>query len=72
MGKGGFFMTDFIIENDILREYNGDEKNIIIPDGVKEIGNNVFGYNRNLTGVTVPSSVEKIGEGAFFGCSNLA
>jgi len=43
-------------------------KNIIIPEGVKDIGNNAF-YGSTLTHVELPDSLETIGDFAFYGCS---
>ena len=43
----------------------------VIKEGVKEICANVFTKNTKITAVTIPSSVEKIGEAAFYNCSSL-
>ena len=39
---------------------------LVIPDGVTEIANYAFGYLPNITSVTIPASVKKIGDYAFF------
>ena len=41
-----------------------------IPEGVTEIGS-AFAGRTDLTSVTIPDSVTRIGESAFSGCSNL-
>ena len=38
---------------------------LVIPDGVTEIANSAFGYLPNITSVTIPASVKKIGDLAF-------
>ncbi len=48
---------------------NGD---VVIPDGVSDIGDSAFRGRSGLTGVTVPSSVTHIGTFAFEGCTSLA
>ena len=46
--------------------------NLVIPDGVTEIGRFTFANARNITGsLTIPESVTSIGGGAFRWCSNL-
>ena len=62
---------DFEIEDGILRNYKGNDKNIKIPDSVTEIGDSAFYYCSSLTSVSIPNSVTEIGEKAFFGCSSL-
>ena len=39
---------------------------------VKEIANSVFRGNQTITSVALPSTIEKIGVEAFFGCRNLS
>lgn len=47
-----------------------EEFQVIISDGIKEIGNSAFsGYN--LVSVTIPESVTKIGNSAFKNCVRL-
>ncbi len=63
----------FEIENNILRRYipENDETEVIIPDGVTEIGDYAFEYCKNLKSICIPKGVTKIGNGAFSGCENL-
>ena len=44
---------------------------LVIPNGVTNIGNYAFSGCRGLTSVAIPDSVTSIGEGAFNGCSGL-
>ena len=46
--------------------------NLIIPDGVKNIGDYAFQGCNSLVSVTIPDSVTNIGNCAFDGCNNLA
>ena len=45
--------------------------NVVIPDGVTEIGSYAFNRCKNLESVTIPASVTKINYSAFENCTNL-
>ncbi len=59
-------MSDFIIENGILTQYTGAGGNVIIPKGVRAIGEGAFIGSRAVTGVIIPNGVQSIGARAFF------
>lgn len=44
---------------------------VVIPEGVTEIGMWAFSDCTALTGITLPSSVTDIGEDAFYDCDSL-
>ena len=44
---------------------------LIIPDGVKYIGDLAFYKLTSLTSVTIPDSVTSIGDSSFYGCTSL-
>ncbi len=44
---------------------DGKSGSFVIPDGVKEIGDNAFSFKKALQSVTIPASVTKIGYQAF-------
>ena len=66
--NNGDFQID---ENGVLTEYLGDGGNVIIPEGVTSIGDNVFWDCSGLTSITIPDSVTEIGNYAFQNCSGL-
>ena len=45
--------------------------NVVIPDGVTEIGDYAFNRCKNLESITIPASVTKISYNAFENCTNL-
>ena len=51
-------------------EYKGrnDLTNVVIADGVTEIGAGAFADCKNLMSITIPDSVTRIGDSAFRGC----
>ena len=51
---------------------NGQEvQDLVIPESVQQVNNDVFGMCRSLKSVTIPGSLSIIGEDAFWGCENL-
>ena len=62
--------SDFIIVDGVLTEYTGSDASVTIPEGVIEIGGEVFRWKR-LTEVTFPKSLKKIEDFAFADCANL-
>lgn len=63
--------SDFIIENGILKKYVGPGGDVVIPDGVTEIGNAAFIVCEAVTSVVIPEGVTRIGWVAFSACSCL-
>lgn len=51
---------EFIIEDGVLDRYKGDGGDVIIPEGVTNIGYFAFGYCSNLKSITIPKSVTYI------------
>ena len=62
---------DFIIENGVLKEYCGAGGDVVIPEGVTEIGASAFDGCTALTSVTIGSGVTDIVGWYFYGCSGL-
>lgn len=62
---------EFRIERGILVKYSGSDPELMIPGGVREIGEKAFAENTALEKITVPAGVRSIGEEAFSGCSHL-
>ncbi len=63
--------SDFVIVDGVLTDYIGPGGDVVIPEGVTEIGRSVFSNNRTIMSVTLPSSIDVIGEDAFRDCRNL-
>lgn len=55
----------------ILIAYQGNETNLILPDGITAINKYVFYYCSGLTSVTIGDSVTSVGDYAFYECSGL-
>ncbi len=62
--------SDFEIENGVLKKYKGAGGDVVIPDGVTEIGVESF-KDSKVTSITLPNSVTKIGVRAFCMCGSL-
>ena len=80
-------MGDFFIWNGNLIRYQGTDSEVVVPEGVETLGTAAFAPNRwsgwteesgemfasatNITSVTLPASLEEIGNSAFSGCEKL-
>lgn len=71
--KGGEAMhdTEFRVENGVLTAYTGQGSRVILPDGLQEIGREVFSGCAPLASVTFPAGLRVIGERAFSHCTHL-
>ena len=63
-------LTDFIIRDGVLEKYDGVDDDIVIPDGVVEIGESAF-EDSTIRSVIIPEGVKTIGELAFSNCMFL-
>ena len=63
--------SDFVIENGVLKKYNGPGGDVVIPDGVTEIGDRAFFRCGSLESVTIPDGVTHIGKRAFSRCPKV-
>ena len=65
------FGANNVIENTVLKEYNGNASNVVIPEGITVIGRSAFARNKYIQNVTIPNTVTQIDFGAFWECPNL-
>ncbi|MBQ7116431.1 MAG: leucine-rich repeat protein [Clostridia bacterium] len=78
IGEGVFDETkytgtedDFVITEDgVLTKYRGTDTEIVVPEGVTQIGT-TFSGNTTVTSIILPNSLLYIEENAFSGCSAL-
>jgi len=61
---------DFEIIGDFLKGFRGRAENVVVPEGVTELGRCAFAGKMMRTAV-LPKGLEVIGEGAFHRCSVL-
>jgi hypothetical protein len=57
--------AEFVIFDNTLMAYNGSDKNVVIPEGVKEISKGVF-KSAQIDTVSFPTTLETIGQNAFY------
>ena len=62
---------DFAISGSVLIGYAGAAGNVVVPEGVSEIGGKAFFDCDSLTSVVIPLGVRKIGTWAFGYCKSL-
>ena len=63
--------VNFVIEDGVLKKYNGFQRFVVIPDAVTAIGSDAFKNNKNMITVEIPDTVTSIGDNAFYGCASL-
>ncbi len=64
---------EFLVVGDgILIAYNGNAESVELPEGIKQIGPDVFKDHTELRVITIPKSVTRIGANAFYDCSGLS
>lgn len=64
-------MNDCVIESSVLVKYTGNDHEVVIPQGVTEIGERAFCDCKTLEKVTIGGHVKTLKEHAFHGCTNL-
>ncbi len=62
---------EFVIYGDNLIDYNGDGRDVVVPNGVKQIYGGTFEGNTTITSVIIPDSCSVITGSVFYGCSAL-
>lgn len=64
-------MQGAVIENGVLRSYQGGGARVVIPEEVCEIGERVFARATSILEVVIRGNVKKINASAFLGCKTL-
>ena len=64
-------ISDYLIENGVLKYVKPGVNEFVIPDSVTSIGEYAFRDCKSLTSVTIPDSVTSIGYAAFYNCTSL-
>ncbi len=58
-------LGEFAVLDHFLIKYQGTKANVVIPEGITEIGHGTFRRCKNLQSVTIPKSVEAIDKSVF-------
>ena len=61
----------FNIEDNVIKNYYGNEAILIIPDGVKDIFYELFENNHNITSVIIPGTIKNLTSFTFSNCINI-
>lgn len=70
-GSPNISQEDYVIKGGTLVKYRGKSSEIVIPEGVTNIGRDVFRMHHGITSVVIPNSTLSIDQCAFYGCNNL-
>lgn len=63
--------ADFDIQAGVLLHYRGKDTEVVVPEGVHEIGESCFKGMQYLTSITFPEGLVRIANDAFSDCSGL-
>lgn len=66
-----FYPNDLLIYNNVVMDSWDNVSEITVPEGVTEIGDYAFSFQKEITKITLPGSVRVIHDGAFSGCEKL-
>ncbi len=64
------FSHEYVLGGYKITGYNGNERDIVIPEGVIAVGDDAF-CESDIESVAFPSSLVEIGDGAFYDCASL-
>ena len=64
-------INDFVIENGELKEYIGNDTEVVIPNSVKKIAAKAFCTRNTFKNITIPDTVGEIEEYAFSFCPSI-
>ena len=62
---------DFVIEGTTVLKYIGNDKKVIIPEGITNLSSCLFWDNQNIEEVVLPESLIGISGDTFYNCFNL-
>ena len=64
-------INGFDIKDGVLLGYSGEERDIVLPKEVKEIGDQAFFKQIRIKSITAKYAIQRIGSQAFFDCVSL-
>ena len=62
---------EFVIEDGILKQYTGHGNEVVLPEGIVEIGEKCFKEKIFIQSISIPDGVKSIGDSAFEQCIDL-
>ena len=64
---------EFLINRNVLLRYDGEDENVVIPEGITAIGDGSYMtfLDKKVVSVKIPDTVTSIGAYGFFGCDTL-
>lgn len=61
----------FVVQNDTLIKYNGNDVHVTIPENVTMLKGQAFLNNKRIVSVILSENITTVGEWAFYNCKNL-
>lgn len=66
-----FHTSDFLIEENRVMKYVGNQSRVVIPEGIEELESCLFWDNQTIEEVVLPSTLKSMGGDTFYYCKNL-
>ncbi|MDD4316211.1 MAG: leucine-rich repeat protein [Clostridia bacterium] len=66
------YLGDFVCVNDVLIEYKGINRYVVIPENIKYVVEGAFKGNITVTTVVFPNLIEELPAEVMMGCANLS
>lgn len=61
---------ELVVDSGTVLDYSGNEKDILLPDGLTKIAHDAF-QSTEIQTIVLPEGLVEIGEDAFYGCESL-
>ena len=66
-----FFFASLIANTEFVSAMNSNNGQLVIPNGICNVGDKMFYRNTTISEIVIPDSVQRIGKSSFSNCTNV-